>query len=70
MIKKFTIIMLSIFDIIYQKKIINFFKYQKIQLDVIIDVGASQRRNGKFIFKNFNPKKIISFELVKLIFNI
>ena len=50
MIKKFTIIILSIFDIIYQKKIINFFKNQKNQLDVIVDVGA-HKENGKFIFK-------------------
>lgn len=62
MIKKFTIIMLSIFDMIYQKKIINFFKYQKIQLDVIIDVGAHKGETIKLFLKNFNPKKIISFE--------
>jgi FkbM family methyltransferase len=62
MIKKFTIIMLSIFDMIYQKKIINFFKYQKIQLDVIIDVGAHKGETIKLFLKNFYPKKIISFE--------
>ena len=54
--------MLSIFDMIYQKKIINFFKYQKIQLDVIIDVGAHKGETIKLFLKKFNPKKIISFE--------
>lgn len=68
MIKKFTIIILSIFDIIYQKKIINFFKNQKNQLDVIVDVGAHKGETVNLFLKNFNPKKIISFEASKINF--
>lgn len=65
MIKKFTILILSFFDSIYQKKIINFLKNQKFKLNVIIDVGAHKGETIDLFLKNFNPKKIFSFEASK-----
>lgn len=65
MIKKFTILILSFFDSIYQKKIINFLKNHKFKLNVIIDVGAHKGETIDLFLKNFNPKKIFSFEASK-----
>ena len=70
MIKKFTIMILSFFDSIYQKKIINFLKNQKFKLNVIIDVGAHKGETIDLFLKNFNPKKIFSFEASKKNFEI
>ena len=70
MIKKFTILILSFFDSIYQKKIINFLKKQKFKLNVIIDVGAHKGETIDLFLKNFNPKKIFSFEASKKNFEI
>ena len=70
MIKKFTILILSFFDSIYQKKIINFLKNQKFKLNVIIDVGAHKGETIDLFLKNFNPKKIFSFEASKKNFEI
>ena len=70
MIKKFTIMILSFFDFIYQKKIINFLKNQKFEPNVIIDVGAHKGETINLFLKNFSPKKIFSFEASKKNFEI
>ena len=49
---KFLTIFLNFFDFIH-KKIINFFYRNKINLEYIIDVGATLWRNNKSFFKVF-----------------
>ena len=70
MINKITILILSFFDFIYQKKIIRFLKNQKFSLNTIIDVGAHKGETINFFLKNFNPRKIFSFEASKKNFDI
>ena len=54
---------LSFFDFFHKKKILNFLKILKLKdLDVVIDVGAHEGEMQFFFLKNFNVKKIISFE--------
>jgi tRNA G46 methylase TrmB len=57
------IYILSFFDKLYQKKIIN--KLKQIfnnNLDVVFDVGAHKGEFVKLITKNFITNKIYSFE--------
>ena len=70
MINKITILILSFFDFLYKKKIINFLKNQKFEINVIIDVGAHKGETINLFLKNFNPKKIFSFEASKKNFKI
>jgi len=70
MINKITILILSFFDFMYQKKIIRFLKNQKFSLNTIVDVGAHKGETINFFLKNFNPKKIFSFEASKKNFDI
>ena len=63
MINFITYQVLSFFDFFYKKKILNFLKILKLKdLDVVIDVGAHEGEMQLFFLKNFNVKKIISFE--------
>ena len=62
MINKLVLSLLSIFDFFYKKKIIYFLKKNNYKLNSIIDVGAHKGESINFFLKNFNSKKIISFE--------
>ena len=70
MINFITLRILDFFDFIYKKKILNFFKSLKLQnLDVVFDVGAHEGEMQFFFLKNFNVKKIISFEASEINFS-
>ena len=63
MIKEITLWILSQFDSFYQKKWINFLKKKKInKFNLFIDIGAHKGESIELFSKNFNIKKIISFE--------
>ena len=70
MFQKFIILIISYFDFFYQKKIINFLK-KNIGNDfsILIDVGAHKGETINLFAKNFNIKKIISFEASPISFN-
>ena len=70
MINKITLLILSFFDFLYQKKIISFLKKQKIPINTVIDVGAHKGETIKLLLQNLNPKKIISFEASGINFNV
>ena len=63
MIKFITLMLLHIFDSYNQSKIFNFLKkrgYHKF--DIFFDIGAHNGETIKLFLKNFNIKKIFSFE--------
>ena len=69
MINFITLKVLNFFDFFYKKKILNFLKILKLEnLDIIIDVGAHEGEMQFFFLKNFNVKKIISFEASEINF--
>jgi len=70
MINKITLLILSFFDFLYQKKIISFLKKQKIPINTVIDVGAHKGETIKLLLQNLNPKKIISFEASRINFDV
>ena len=60
---KITLYILSIFDTIYQRKIIK--KFHKIfnnNINTVFDVGSHKGEFIKLILKNFVIEKIYSFE--------
>ena len=60
---KITLLILSIFDKIYQRKIIKkFLEIFDDNLDIVFDVGAHEGEFIKLILNNFNVKTIYSFE--------
>ena len=66
-----TLFILSIFDKIYQKKIIK--KFQEIfnkNIDIVFDVGAHKGEFVKIILNNFTTNKIYSFEPSEKNYNI
>ena len=64
---KVIIYVLSIFDKIYQKKIIkNLNLIFNKNIDIVFDVGAHKGEFIKLIIDNFNSKKIYSFEPSKI----
>ena len=70
MINFITLRILDFFDFFYKKKILNFLKSLKLQnLDVVFDVGAHEGEMQFFFLKNFNVKKIISFEASEINFS-
>ena len=70
MIQKFVILIISCFDFFYQKKIINFLKKNiGNNFPILIDVGAHKGETIDLFAKNFNIKKIISFEASPISFN-
>ena len=63
MIKKLILILISLFDFFYQKKIFSFLKNKKLNnFNLVLDVGAHQGETINIFLKNFKIKKIISFE--------
>ena len=70
MINFITLRILNFFDFFYKKKILNFLKILKLKnLDIVIDVGAHEGEMQFFFLKNFNVKKIISFEASEINFS-
>jgi len=69
MFQKFIIFIISFFDFFYQKKIINFLKKNiGHNISTLIDVGAHKGETINLFAKNFNVKKIISFEASPITF--
>ena len=63
MIKYFSLKILKYFDLYYQLKLFSFLKKKNYQnFDVFFDVGAHQGESIILFSKNFNIKKIFSFE--------
>lgn len=63
MIKYLTLKVLNFFDFFYQKKIIFFLKKRGFKrFDYFFDVGAHKGETIKLFIKNFEIKKIYSFE--------
>ena len=62
MIKFLTLKILSFFDFLYQKKLINFLKKNVSKIDLLIDVGAHKGETLSLFLKNFEINKIYSFE--------
>tara|TARA_B100001964_G_scaffold58862_1_gene66771 strand:+ start:518 stop:1246 length:729 start_codon:yes stop_codon:yes gene_type:complete len=63
MISKITLIIIKIFDFFHKKKIIIFLKKKKnYKFNTILDIGAHTGESIELFLKNFNTKKIISFE--------
>jgi len=63
MIKKLILVLISLFDFFYQKKIFNFLKKKKLNnFNLVLDVGAHRGETINKFLKNFKIKKIISFE--------
>ena len=67
---KFIRIILNYFDYFHQKKIINFFQQKFSKQITVIDVGAHFGETIKIFKKNFNIKKIYSFEASPINFKI
>lgn len=61
--------LLNFFDFFHKKKIIKFFKKNKICTDIIFDIGGHVGESVKFFTKNFIVKTIYSFEPIINNFN-
>ena len=59
---KLIIYLLSLIDKYNQKKIVNFFKSKKIQINTFFDVGAHKGETVKLFNDNFNIKEFYCFE--------
>ena len=69
MIQRIIIFTISIFDFFYQKKWIKFLKKNKYnKFKLLIDIGAHKGESIELFSKNFNIKKIISFEASPITF--
>ena len=69
MIRYFTLKFLKYFDLFYQHKLFSFLKKNNYQnFDVFFDIGAHMGESITLFSKNFNIKKIYSFEASPLNF--
>jgi FkbM family methyltransferase len=69
MIQRIIIFAISIFDFFYQKMWIKFLKKKKYnKFKLLIDIGAHKGESIELFSKNFNIKKIISFEASPITF--
>ncbi len=59
---KLIIYLLSLIDKYNQKKIVNYFKSKKIQINTFFDVGAHKGETVKLFNDNFNIKEFYCFE--------
>ena len=70
----FKFLAILFFDLIdyylHQKKILNFLKKNKVNIDLFIDVGAHKGTYTDLILNNFKVKKILMFEPQKNIFDL
>ena len=63
MFQKLILLILNLFDYFYQKKWIKFLKKNEFKkFNLLIDIGAHKGESIELFSKNFNIKKIISFE--------
>lgn len=62
MIKNIVILIINFFDYFYKKKIINFLKEKKINIEYFVDVGAHHGETMELFSRNFKIKKIYAFE--------
>ena len=54
---------LKLFDFFYQKKIFSFLKKKNLKnINIFFDIGAHEGESIEIFSKNFNIKKIYSFE--------
>ena len=71
MFKNIVLFFLGFFDYFHKKKLLNLLKKEKLNnLNLVLDVGAHKGESISFFLKNFNLKKIISFEASPYNFNI
>ena len=71
MIKYFTLKVLAIFDLIHQIKIFKFLRKKNLNnFEVFFDIGAHNGESINLFLKNFNIKKIYSFESSPINFEI
>ena len=71
MIRFFTLKILSIFDLYYQKKLFSFLKTRGYKnFDVLFDIGAHHGESIKRFLNNFKIKNIYSFEATDKNFSI
>jgi len=71
MLKYFTLKVLGVFDLLHQHKIFKFLKKNNlINFDVFFDIGAHKGESINLFLKNFNIKKIYSFESSPINFKI
>ena len=69
MYTRIVIFILSLFDNINKRKVINFFKKNlKKEIHVFIDVGSHHAETIKLFNKNFIVKNFFAFEASPLIF--
>ena len=69
MINKITLFIIKFFDYFHKKKIINFLKKNNnYSFGIILDVGGHKGESIELFLKNFNSKKLISFEASPLNF--
>tara|TARA_Y100000590_G_C15662002_1_gene993042 strand:- start:1046 stop:1759 length:714 start_codon:yes stop_codon:yes gene_type:complete len=59
---KYILLVLSLFDYINKKKIVNFFKKNLLEINVFIDVGAHKGETVELFSKNFKVNKFYCFE--------
>ena len=59
---KYILLILSLFDYINKKKIINFFKKNLFEINVFFDVGVHKGETVKLFNKNFKVKNFYCFE--------
>tara|TARA_B100001029_G_C15021613_1_gene430913 strand:+ start:18 stop:731 length:714 start_codon:yes stop_codon:yes gene_type:complete len=60
---KIVIFFINLIDLINKKKIINFFKKEKININSFFDVGAHKGETANLFNKYFKIKKIFCFEV-------
>ena len=71
MLKYFTLKILAIFDLLHQLKIFKFLKKNNLNdFEVFFDIGAHKGESINLFIKNFNIKKIYSFESSPINFKI
>ena len=66
---KLIIYIMSLIDKYNQKKIVNFFESEKIQINTFFDVGAHKGETIKLFSDNFSIKEFYCFEPSPINFN-
>ena len=67
--KTLAIFFFDILDHLHQKKILNFFKDQKIKINSLIDIGAHKGKYADLFLKNYYIKHAILIEPQKKYFH-
>ena len=66
---KILIFFLNLLDFINKKKVINFFKKEKLNINLLVDVGAHEGETSNLFSKYLNIKKIYCFEPSSINYN-